>query len=157
MLSHLIPCRALACKTARHGIEGTQPTGPETGGNPGLSGGRHREQDQIGAARPAPSGGGQAGFRAAARVGRTRRSATNVLDEWPSPLPASAGRGYRTRLTGHLTPFSLFAYFPILGVRRCEFLPGICVGPAQCAPDACPHGVQKISFSPKALGKVVKK
>ena len=41
----------------------------------------HREQDQIGAARRAT---GKAGFRAAARVGRARRSATGVPEEWPS-------------------------------------------------------------------------
>ena len=32
----------------------------------------------------------RAGLRAAARVGRTRRSVTSVAEEWPSPLPAVA-------------------------------------------------------------------
>ena len=32
----------------------------------------------------------QAGFRAAVRVGRTRRSVTIALDEWPSPSANSA-------------------------------------------------------------------
>ena len=47
----------------------------------------HREQDQVGAAGGAcPTRAGAAGraCRAAARVGRARRSATNVPDEWPS-------------------------------------------------------------------------
>jgi hypothetical protein len=57
----------------------------------------HREQDQIGAARRAT---GKAGFRAAARVGRARRSATGVPEEWPSI--ARKGED-RTRLTGRLT------------------------------------------------------
>jgi hypothetical protein len=57
----------------------------------------HREQDQIGAARRAT---GKAGFRAAARVGRARRSATSVPEEWPSI--ARKGED-RTRLTGRLT------------------------------------------------------
>jgi hypothetical protein len=57
----------------------------------------HREQDQIGAARRAT---GTRCFRAAARVGRARRSATGVPEEWPS----IAFRGVdRTRLTGRLT------------------------------------------------------
>ena len=43
----------------------------------------HREQDQIGTAGRAIA---RACFRAAVRVGRTRRSATDVPDEWPSPL-----------------------------------------------------------------------
>src|SRR5215472_8329374 len=52
----------------------------------------HREQDQVGAA-----GTGEqylrcrADLRAAARVGRTRRSATGVREEWPSP-PTTATR-----------------------------------------------------------------
>jgi len=41
----------------------------------------HREQDQIGAARRAT---GTRRFRAAARVGRARRSVTGVPEEWPS-------------------------------------------------------------------------
>ena len=53
----------------------------------------HREQDRVGAVGPAM---GQAGFRAAARVGRARRPATGVPDEWSSPrdpaAPASGGQ-----------------------------------------------------------------
>ena len=60
----------------------------------------HREQDRVGAAGPAT---GQAGFRAAARVGRARRPATGVPDEWSSPRGVRARRD-RTRLTGRLTP-----------------------------------------------------
>src|SRR5579863_5369297 len=63
----------------------------------------HREQDQVGAA----GGIGFAGaagraFRAAARVGRARRSATNVPDEWPSPPQWFAAGRDRTRLTDRL-------------------------------------------------------
>jgi hypothetical protein len=50
----------------------------------------HREQDQIGMARDV--------FRIAVRVGRARRSVTNVPEEW-SPLRKKD----RTRLIGHLT------------------------------------------------------
>ena len=50
----------------------------------------HREQDRVGAAGPAT---GQAGFRAAARVGRARRPATGVPDEWSSPRSPSNGGG----------------------------------------------------------------
>ncbi len=42
----------------------------------------HREQDQIGTAGRAIA---WACFRAAVRVGRTRRPATDAPDEWPSP------------------------------------------------------------------------
>src|SRR4051812_40863108 len=50
----------------------------------------HREQDQIGAARRAT---GKRCFRAAARVGRARRSVTGVPEEWPSiARPGSLGR-----------------------------------------------------------------
>jgi hypothetical protein len=42
----------------------------------------HREQDQIGTTGRAIV---RACFRAVVRVGRTRRSATDVPDEWPSP------------------------------------------------------------------------
>ena len=57
----------------------------------------HREQDQIGTARALQ---GPGGFRAAVRVGRARRPATCVPDEWPSPR-RQPGRD-RTRLTGRL-------------------------------------------------------
>ena len=42
----------------------------------------HREQDQIGTAGRAIA---RACFRAVVRVGRARRPATDVPDEWPSP------------------------------------------------------------------------
>jgi hypothetical protein len=46
----------------------------------------HREQDQVGAAGiPENFRKCRASLRAAARVGRTRRSATSVPEEWPSP------------------------------------------------------------------------
>ena len=45
----------------------------------------HREQDQVGAAGLPPCAVSQAYLRAAARVGRTRRPATGVPEEWPSP------------------------------------------------------------------------
>ena len=48
----------------------------------GRHGKPHREQDRIGTAL--------AGFRAAVRVGRARRPATDVPDEWPS---IAFGRG----------------------------------------------------------------
>ena len=52
----------------------------------------HREQDQVGAAGTGEQFlGCRADLRAAARVGRTRRSATGVREEWPSP-PATATR-----------------------------------------------------------------
>ena len=55
----------------------------------------HREQDQVGAAGgvPVSRSRGVAGraCRAAARVGRARRSATNVPDEWPSPPQTRGG------------------------------------------------------------------
>jgi hypothetical protein len=35
-------------------------------------------------------------FRAAARVGRARRSVTNVPDEWPSPLSGGTEPGLQT-------------------------------------------------------------
>ncbi len=51
----------------------------------GRHGKPHREQDQVGTAgRAGRKTGGQAGFRAAVRVGRARRPATGVPDEWPS-------------------------------------------------------------------------
>jgi hypothetical protein len=56
----------------------------------------HREQDQVGAAGGVGLRRRRAGLFAAARVGRARRSATNVPDEWPSPpgdLPMGASRG----------------------------------------------------------------
>src|SRR6185436_19401625 len=63
----------------------------------------HREQDQIGAARRAT---GTRRFRAAARVGRARRSVTGVPEEWPSIVTqARLGGVDRTRLTGRLTRF----------------------------------------------------
>ncbi len=52
----------------------------------GRQGKPHREQDQVGAA-----GFCQAGFRAAVRVGRTRRPATGVPDEWPSIRASKRG------------------------------------------------------------------
>ena len=51
----------------------------------------HREQDQVGAAGIPASRECRADLRAAARVGRTRRSATGVPEEWPSP-PGTAPR-----------------------------------------------------------------
>ncbi len=54
----------------------------------------HREQDRIGAADPMLFGAeGQACFRAAARVGRARRPATGVPDEWSSPTLPMGGSG----------------------------------------------------------------
>src|SRR3954468_8862289 len=53
----------------------------------------HREQDQIGTAT--------ACFRAAVRVGRVRRAARRVPEEWPSLRKKD-----RTRLTGHLTLYT---------------------------------------------------
>ncbi len=59
----------------------------------GRHGKPHREQDRIGTARPLA---GQAGSRAAVRVGRARRPATGVPDEWPSPgAPPRKGIGRR--------------------------------------------------------------
>jgi len=51
----------------------------------GRHGKPHREQDQIGAAGRGLGAAGQVSFRTAARVGRTRRPATDVPEEWPSP------------------------------------------------------------------------
>jgi len=62
----------------------------------------HREQDQVGAAGTISQIWCQADLRAAARVGRARRSATNAPDEWPSPPPRLARRRDRTRLTDRL-------------------------------------------------------
>jgi hypothetical protein len=57
----------------------------------------HREQDQVGAAgRFGIAGAAGRAFRAAARVGRVRRSATNVPDEWPSPLSGGTEPGLQT-------------------------------------------------------------
>ena len=62
----------------------------------------HREQDQVGAAgicgvvRRC-----RASLRAAARVGRTRRSVTSALEEWPSSPMHAHGRD-RTRLIRRL-------------------------------------------------------
>ena len=50
----------------------------------------HREQDRVGTAGRRL--GGRAGFRAAVRVGRTRRPATDVPDEWPSRALSLRGR-----------------------------------------------------------------
>jgi hypothetical protein len=66
----------------------------------------HREQDQVGAAG-IPSAGCQAGLRAAARVGRTRRSATGVPEEWPSPSQELFPGRDRTRLTRRLASLHL--------------------------------------------------
>jgi hypothetical protein len=64
----------------------------------------HREQDQVGAAgiRGAIPRC-RASLRTAARVGRMRRSATSVPEEWPSP-PRVTPRWDRTRLTSRLAP-----------------------------------------------------
>ncbi len=59
----------------------------------------HREQDRIGAAGGASR---QGRFRPAARVGRMRRVARRVLEEWPSRSPGEISRADRTRLTGRL-------------------------------------------------------
>ena len=63
----------------------------------GWQGKPHREQDRIGRAG---GFGPRVGFRTALRVGRARRSATGVPDEWPS---IALWGGDRTRLTGHPT------------------------------------------------------
>ena len=42
------------------------------------------------------SGAAGRAFRAAARVGRARRSVTNVPDEWPSPLSGGTEPGLQT-------------------------------------------------------------
>ena len=55
----------------------------------------HREQDQVGAAGTGPRPC-RASFRAAARVGRARRSATDVPDEWPSPPEGGTEPGLQT-------------------------------------------------------------
>ncbi len=52
----------------------------------------HREQDQVGAAGTGSNPRCRADLRAAVRVGRTRRLATGVLEEWPSPLSKALGR-----------------------------------------------------------------
>ena len=59
----------------------------------------HREQDRIG---KAGGFGPRMGFRIAFRVGRARRPATDVPDEWPS---IARKGGDRTRLIGRLTLF----------------------------------------------------
>ena len=76
----------------------------------GRHGKPHREQDRIGAARPIPERG-RAGLlsRPVARVGRSRRSATTVPEEWPPRPGARASGPYRTRLTGRLIHFFLGA------------------------------------------------
>ena len=53
----------------------------------------HREQDQVGAAGIPVRRECRADLRAAARVGRTRRSATSVPEEWPSPFRGPAPQG----------------------------------------------------------------
>jgi hypothetical protein len=75
----------------------------------------HREQDQVGAAgiRGAIRRC-RASLRAAARVGRTRRPATGVPEEWPSPLARLIGGRHRTRLMRRLAP-------PRWTVRRTEW------------------------------------
>ena len=61
----------------------------------------HREQDQVGTAGRG-SRRGQAGFRAAVRVGRARRPATGVPEEWPSPaLRRGQNPAYRPSGTFH--------------------------------------------------------
>lgn len=73
----------------------------------------HREQDQVGTAARAS---GRGGFRPAVRVGRARRPATDVPEEWPS----LAGDGKdRTRLTGRLAPV-----FSMTGCRLHGAAPG---------------------------------
>ena len=68
----------------------------------------HREQDQVGAAGAFGAiRWRQADLRAAARVGRTRRSATGAPEEWPSPRlgsPQGARSRHRTRLMRRLAP-----------------------------------------------------
>ncbi len=63
----------------------------------GWHGKPHPEQDRIGTARLAARPG-RACFRPAVRVGRARRMATCVPDEWSSPTPRRGAD--RTRLTG---------------------------------------------------------
>jgi hypothetical protein len=53
----------------------------------GRQGKPHREQDRIGAAVPQ----GTEVFRLAARVGRVRRAARRVPEEWPSRIPGRPG------------------------------------------------------------------
>jgi len=80
----------------------------------------HREQDQIGATcRTSLIWGRQAGFRAAARVGRARRPATGVPDEWPSspdPLWGRGGQNPAYRPSGIFFPF-----FSTMGHSRRRF------------------------------------
>src|SRR4029077_3177868 len=87
--------------------QGRQPGKGETGGE------EPAPRPVTEAARQTPPGarpnrGGTPGnrqrcFRVAARVGRARRSATGVPEEWPSIAPGIAGSEDRTRLTGRLT------------------------------------------------------
>ena len=59
----------------------------------------HREQDQVGAAGIPGDPDRRADLRAAARVGRTRRSATGVPEEWPSPPRTIHGAGQNPAYT----------------------------------------------------------
>ncbi|QDJ10993.1 Hypothetical protein HVPorG_05023 [Roseomonas mucosa] len=74
----------------------------------GRHGKPHREQDRIGAAGErggfVRSASAQRFFRLAARVGRVRRVARRVPEEWSSIVREG---GDRTRLTDHLAPSSL--------------------------------------------------
>jgi len=81
----------------------------------------HREQDQVGAAGGAGLRSGAAGraCRAAARVGRVRRSVTNVPDEWPSPPPLRGGTEPGLQAVWHLNLKQLFFRFLV------EFLPDL--------------------------------
>jgi hypothetical protein len=67
----------------------------------GRQGKPHREQDRIGTAVPARV---QRHSRLAVRVGRVRRAARRVPEEWSSRAKNGADR---TRLTGRLAPFAV--------------------------------------------------
>ncbi len=56
----------------------------------------HREHDRLGAARRGRKARGRRVSASAARVGRARRPATDVADEWPSPAQAGTEPGLQT-------------------------------------------------------------
>ena len=60
----------------------------------------HREQDQVGTAAPAFARRRQARFRAVVRVGRARRPATGVPEEWSSTGAQRPGQNPAYRPSG---------------------------------------------------------
>ena len=113
------------------------------------------EQGRIGAARPAFCRAGHVSGPAA-RVGRARRMATCVPDEWPSPILRDGGQNPAYRLAGHffIPASGSSCVLPCRGAQgvctRCRLSPSVVQGNFKAPPEfviPAQAGIQQVSDS----------